>query len=101
MMSEFKLVHAEMGTPIVKNQMVEDTRETSCIVRDIYPPGHLSGGQNGMVLLEFKGQPARLFYPAVIRAKFVEILPDVKPSEIRGTRTFERDLAREKGYDDE
>jgi hypothetical protein len=87
------------GNQIGEGAVVKTFRGEEVTLVSIYEPGTRTGGNGGRVQLD-GGKLSALYFPGVIGARFIEDLPDTDKREVRGSRSFRENLAREKGYDE-
>lgn len=93
----------EDGTELHVGDKVTTFRGVQTVIEAIWQPNTSQGGRSGKVTLQGM---LGLYNPQVIKANFIynresNVLPDIDNREIRGTRSYDRNMAREKGYDDE
>lgn len=110
-MAEWKLFDKD-GNQVKEGDEIADFREDLHKVVGIYPPGR-SGGMSGKIQVQpLKGGMSKLLFPQVFKCRFVEIddrqiahgdaptfaqeIDDLTP----GTRSYNRAMAKEKGYDE-
>jgi hypothetical protein len=97
---DYKLVNRDTGEELIVDQEYKTFRDEICTLEGAYAPGTSAGGMNGRVYLRI-GELAALYFPSVIKAKFVKKDVEDEPIEKLDTmRSVERRSWREKGFDD-
>lgn len=96
---DYKLVSSMTGEELIVDQEYKTFSGNTCTLEGIYAPGTSAGGHAGRVYLRID-EKAALYFPSVIRAKFVKDKADETIEKLDTMRSVERQSWREKGYDD-